>query len=101
MDPFVGIIVRLPMRRDPTEFGQGLKPPVFDKIVKAILDNQITGDKLVHTIEALSKTCQEDEWLFWYKRILQGELDVPIDLATFNQYCPDQFQIPPPTLNIP
>lgn len=101
MDPFVGIIVRLPLKRDPTIYGQGLQPQVFDQIVKGIIDNRITGDRLADAVQALSKTCREEEWLFWYKRILQGELDVPIDLATFNQYCPDQFQIPPPALNIP
>jgi hypothetical protein len=101
IDPFVGIIVRLPLRRDPNQYGSGLDPRVFERVVKLILDGQLTGDRLAEAIEALSRSCREPEWLFWYKPILQGEMDIPVPLATFNKYCPLEAQIPPPVLNKP
>lgn len=101
MDPFVGIIVRLPLRRDPKVYGDGVSPQIFEKIVDAILDGSLKGDSLVVAIEAFSKYCQEDEWLFWYKRILQGEMCIPLTLEQFNQHCPEAYRIAPPALSNP
>lgn len=101
IDPFVGMIVRLPLKRNPINYGMGVHPSTFDKIVKAILSGELTGDKLVLTIEALSRACQEDEWVLWYKKILQGELDIPVNFLEFNKYCPDNYKIPLPALNKP
>ncbi len=101
IDPFVGVIVRLPLRRNPTEYGDGLDPKIFEKVVKLILDGELTGDRLAVSIELLSKSCQEDEWLFWYKPILKGEMDIPISLEIFNKFCPLEYQVPPPILNKP
>jgi hypothetical protein len=101
IDPFVGIIVRLPLRRDPQQYGNGIHPETFERLVKPILDGQLTGDRLVMGIEALSKYCREDEWVLWYKRILQGEMSIPICLDDFNEFCPDQYKIRPVRLHKP
>ncbi len=101
IDPFVGVIVRLPLRRNPDQYGDGLDPRTFEKLVKIILDGELTGDRLAMSIELLSKSCREDEWLLWYKPILQGEMDIPVSLDTFNMFCPTEYQIPLPALNKP
>lgn len=101
IDPFVGIIVRLPLRRDPNQYGAGVNPITFDKLAKSIIDGHLTGDKLILTVEALSRACREDEWVFWYKRILQGDMDIPVSLEIFNKFCPDNYRIPPPALSKP
>lgn len=100
VDPFVGIIYRLPLR-DPPRYGSGVSPQVFDKLARYILDGKLTGDPLAMAIEQFSVHCREAEWSRWYRRILKGELNLRLPLALFNRYAPDQFRVPPPVLNRP
>jgi len=100
IDPFVGIICRLPLR-NPRQYGNGIQPAIFDKVVRYILDGSLTGDSLVMAIEQLSMHSQEAEWTRWYKPILKGELNLRLPLDLFNRYVPDEFRIPPPAINQP
>jgi hypothetical protein len=98
IDPFVGIIVRLPLRNPPV-FGRGVPSPIFDKIAKQIISGNVRGDELVRVIEAFSRACTRDEWVSWYLPILRGELVLPISLTLYNKYAPHRIQ--PPALNKP
>lgn len=98
IDPFVGQIVKLPLR-DPPIHGRGLPAEIFDKIVEQILNGNLHGDQLVMMIENLSKACTPEEWALWYKLILKGDLILPIGLSTWNKYAPHRIQ--PPSFNKP
>jgi hypothetical protein len=98
VDPFVGVIYRLPIR-DPHRFQGGLTPEMFDYVVKSILNGDLKGDRLAMAIEKLSQACTEASWTRWYRPILQGTLDLHMPLALFNKYAP--VGIAPPALSKP
>jgi hypothetical protein len=98
VDPFVGVIYKLPLT-DPRHHEQGLHPDMFDRVVRAILSGEIRGDRLAQTIEMVSRACTNDEWVRWYRPILEGKLDLKLPLALFNKYAP--IPIAPPALNKP
>ena len=100
IDPFVGIIYRLPLS-NPARYGSGVNHVVFDKLVRYILDGKLTGDDLAMAVEQFSRTCTEAEWLLWYRPILHGEIDLQIPLDLFNEYCPDEFRLSLPSLSKP
>jgi hypothetical protein len=100
LDPFVGIICHLPIF-DPKQYGSGVPPSIFDKLVKGILDGTLKGDSLVMGVETFSKHCTEQEWSLWYRPILQGEMNLRVPLSIFNEFCPDGLKIPPPKLSNP
>lgn len=101
LDPFIGKIYRLAIRRDPTTYGPGLPTKLFIEAVDAIIAGKVTGDNLAKAVEAISRTCQAEEWLFWYKPILQGDLDIPISFSDFNKHCPETYAIRPIKLHNP
>lgn len=100
IDPFVGVIVQLPLN-DPPIFGHGIDPQIFDKLARSILNSDLKGDPLVMVLEKFSRSCRPEEWTRWYRPIFEGRLDLGISLAAFNQNCPDACRVPPPALNQP
>jgi hypothetical protein len=100
IDPFVGVIVHLPLN-DPPVFGHGVDPAIFDQVARSILNGDLKGDPLVMVLEKFSRACRSDEWTRWYRPILAGQLDLGIALAVFNEHCPDAYRVPPPALNRP
>lgn len=101
MDPFVGTICRIPISKDPPRYGPGLKVKFFEEIVDAVIAGKLTGDDLAKAVEAISKTCQAEEWLYWYKPILQGTMEIPVTPDQFNEYCPEKYSIRPVKLHKP
>lgn len=98
IDPFVGRIYR-PELFDPRRHERGISPNVFDQVARMIMSGELRGDRMGEAIEKLSQACTKEQWTLWYRKILEGELDLHIPLDLFNEYCPKPIQ--PPALSRP
>lgn len=98
VDPFVGIIYKLPLA-DPRRYERGLLPEMFDRVARLILAGELSGARLAAAVEALSRGCTQEQWKLWYRPILEGKMDLRLPLAVFNKHAP--VAILPPALSKP
>ena len=77
---------------DPEQFGQGVPPGVFAKIIYGMESGKL-GDAVVDALTAFSHACLKDEWELWYKPILEKKLIPPFTTSLFNELCPEELQV--------
>lgn len=100
LNPFIDKIVKLPMR-DPLSYGISMDHHIFVKLVNSIINEELTGDNLVLTIEKFSQYCSMEEWQLWYRKILDNTIECNISIELFNQYAPLEFKVRILTFNYP
>lgn len=59
---------------NPVKYGTGSKPGVFGKLTDAYLSSRISLSEFGSLIGKFSETCTEDEWVKFYKPVLEQRL---------------------------
>lgn len=82
---------------NPTRYGTGVSPGVFQKIVKSIPELGQNG--LAQATTAFSQACTKDEWTKFYRPILEGStLGYSIPIHLFNKVAPESYRVELPKL---
>jgi DNA ligase 1 len=90
-DPFINFFIKkLP---NPEYYSTGVKWVTFEKLLLALSNREITGNVAKETVLALAGSCTEEQWLYWYKRILSKDFSAGTAVSTLNNAAPSDHQI--------
>jgi len=97
LSPFVTFgVKKVPTHGGPD--GQGLPWPAFAKLADQLAKRELTGHDARDAIELCLKTAKQDEWNFWYRRILIKDLKCGVSEKTINNVAKKQkrkeFEVP-------
>jgi DNA ligase-1 len=97
LSPFVTFgVKKVPTHGGPD--GQGLPWGVFAKLADQLAKRELTGHDARDAIELCLKTAKQDEWNFWYRRILIKDLRCGVSEKTINNVAKKQkrkeFEVP-------
>lgn len=97
LSPFVTFgVKKVPTHGGPD--GQGLPWSVFAKLADQLAKRELTGHDARDAIELCLKTAKQDEWNFWYRRILIKDLKCGVSEKTINNVAKKQkrkeFEVP-------
>jgi len=97
LSPFVTFgVKKVPTHGGPD--GQGLPWQVFAKLADQLAKRELTGHDARDAIELCLKTAKQDEWNFWYRRILIKDLKCGVSEKTINNVAKKQkrkeFEVP-------
>ncbi len=97
LSPFVTFgVKKVPTHGGPD--GQGLPWGVFAKLAYQLAKRELTGHDARDAIELCLKTAKQDEWNFWYRRILIKDLRCGVSEKTINNVAKKQkrkeFEVP-------
>jgi hypothetical protein len=79
--------------RNPITYGNGVPDGVFPKILNGMIDGTLNEIATVDAITAFSSYCTEDEWLNWFRPILDKRLRIPLTIKEFNKHCPRKLKV--------
>tara|TARA_B100000745_G_scaffold300410_1_gene254284 strand:+ start:2330 stop:3697 length:1368 start_codon:yes stop_codon:yes gene_type:complete len=77
----------------PETHGPGVKFETFKKLAEALANRKITGNLALDTIKQFAESCTEEQWDYWYKRILSKDLRCGTAINTINAAAPTQWRI--------
>lgn len=97
LSPFVTFgVKKVPTHGGPD--GQGLPWKAFAKLADQLAKRELTGHDARDAIELCLKTAKQDEWNFWYRRILIKDLKCGVSEKTINNVAKKQkrkeFEVP-------
>ena len=97
LSPFVTFgVKKVPSHGGPD--GQGLPWKAFAKLADQLAKRELTGHDARDAIELCLKTAKQDEWNFWYRRILIKDLKCGVSEKTINNVAKKQkckeFEVP-------
>jgi DNA ligase-1 len=97
LSPFVTFgVKKVPTHGGPD--GQGLPWSVFAKLADQLAKRELTGHDARDAIELCLKTAKQDEWNYWYRRILIKDLRCGVSEKTVNNVAKKQkrkeFEVP-------
>lgn len=74
--------------------GKGISEDAFWKTANGLAARQITGNAAQTAINFLRMNATEDQWNYWYRRILIKDLRCGVSETTINKMVPAEYQIP-------
>lgn len=97
LSPFVTFgVKKVPSHGGPD--GQGLPWKAFAKLADQLAKRELTGHDARDAIELCLKAAKQDEWNFWYRRILIKDLKCGVSEKTINNVAKKQkrkeFEVP-------
>lgn len=85
---------------DPPTHGNGVKDGILKKIIEKVSYGELTHDGAADALSAFSHYCSKEQWNEWIKPFLERKLSAPVSVSLFNEYCPWQYRIKPPSISI-
>jgi len=86
-------IKKLPEPQKHTAAGQPFS--AFKKLTDSLAARKLTGHAARDAVLAFAELCTENQWKYWYSRILEKDLDCGAKEAITNKFAPPQFQVDP------
>lgn len=77
---------------NPTQYGPGAPYGVFEKIMDGMISRKLTADQCAVAIGKFSQACTPEEWLNFYRPIIDRNL--PLTREDFNLYAPAELRFP-------
>jgi len=74
--------------------GKGLNPDTFWKTAQELAERKLTGNAAQTAINFLRMNAREDEWNFWYRRILIKDMRCGTSETTINKHADPKYHIP-------
>ena len=74
--------------------GSGLTKEVFLIVLQKLKNRKLTGHAALNAVEGLKQQATEDEWNFWYSRLLLKDLRCGVSEKTINKVVPKKHKIP-------
>jgi len=77
--------------------GRGLKPDTFWRILGELADRRLTGTAAINSVNNMRLAANEQEWNYWYRRILIKDLRCGVTESTINKVAAkinSQYEIP-------
>jgi DNA ligase-1 len=74
--------------------GKGLNPETFWKTAQELAERKLTGNAAQTAINFLRMNAKEDEWNFWYRRILIKDMRCGTSETTVNKHADPKYHIP-------
>ena len=71
--------------------GPGLKPEVFTKALEGLISREVTGNQARDLVRDLMTTATQEQWNFWYRRILIKDLRCGVTEKTINNVVAKKF----------
>ena len=71
--------------------GPGLKPEVFTKALEGLISRKVTGNQARDLVKDLMTTATQEQWNFWYRRILIKDLRCGVTEKTINNVVAKKF----------
>lgn len=83
LDPLITFGVKKVLEQK-NQGGQGLNPETFAKVIEALANRQLTGNLALTAVNDLMRKATQDEWNYWYRRILIKDLRCGVSEKTIN-----------------
>ena len=83
LDPLITFGVKKVLEQK-NQGGQGLNPETFAKVAEALANRQLTGNLALTAVNDLMRKATQDEWNYWYRRILIKDLRCGVSEKTIN-----------------
>ena len=71
--------------------GPGLKPEVFTQALEGLISREVTGNQARDLVKDLMTTATQEQWNFWYRRILIKDLRCGVTEKTINNVVAKKF----------
>lgn len=82
LDPMITYGIRKVLEK--TGDGKGITPARFWEVAEALAGRRITGNEAINAVNYLRMNATEEEWNFWYRRILIKDLRCGVSEKTIN-----------------
>ena len=73
--------------------GKGITPAAFWRIADQLSSRQLTGNAAVNAVNYLRMNATEEEWNFWYRRILIKDMRCGTSETTVNKHADPQYHV--------
>lgn len=74
--------------------GTGLSSELFWEVASQLQSRELSGHAALDAIAQLRDTAQEDEWNFWYRRILIKDMRCGTSDTTINKHADSKYHVP-------
>ena len=74
--------------------GKGITPEAFWKTAQELAERKITGNAALTAVNYLRMNAKEDEWNYWYRRILIKDMRCGTSDSTINKHADPKFHVP-------
>ena len=76
---------------DPYYYGQGAPVDTFTRILTSGESQLLDAYAMHKAVKAFSKKCNDEEWLDWYKPLIEGNIFIPLTPREFLEVAPRNF----------
>lgn len=74
--------------------GKGITSEAFWDVARQLAERKLTGNAAVTAVNFLRMNAREDEWNYWYRRILIKDMRCGTSDTTINKHADPKFHVP-------
>lgn len=74
--------------------GKGITSEAFWDVARQLAERKLTGNAAITAVNFLRMNAQEDEWNYWYRRILIKDMRCGTSDSTINKHADPKFHVP-------
>jgi DNA ligase 1 len=73
--------------------GKGITPTAFWRLADQLSSRQLTGNAAINAVNYLRMNAREEEWNFWYRRILIKDMRCGTSETTVNKHADPKYHV--------